>query len=265
MQGDRLNQASSLEFRVMRDGDTTDVVPCRRPAVYGSDFSFSLIFWQVSGLSPEKPLSPTYNFHKVFLRSADRFSRSTTDFLVTARLSSSGSMMSGSWQVAADTCCPLLHKGVGFTRGLAVVSDTFRDAYSGSSVIDHLGRSFRVDEDNYFGLRLTIKPLSRDTLGHPVTRPIDNINSAHLAMMYAGTLVPLVGTIPDWEIFSYFYRVDKHKKAAMYRYLFGSEGAHGARPPPPPYRFRALTLAYSDQKTFFFLSPSRIAAPPAKE
>ncbi len=66
VQGDRLNQAGSLELRVMRDGDMTD--PDVRPylpvgpAVYGANFSFSLVFWQVSGLSPEKPLSPTYNF-----------------------------------------------------------------------------------------------------------------------------------------------------------------------------------------------------------
>jgi hypothetical protein len=213
VQGDRLNQAGSLEFRVMRDGDTTDpdVRPCLPvgPNVYGSDFSFSLVFWQVSGLSPEKPLSPTYNFFKVFIRSSDRSIGSTSDFSVPVRLSSGGSMMSGTWQIAAETCCPILHTGIGFTRGLVVVSDTFRDAYSGSSVIAHLGRSFRIDEDNYYGLRLTTKPLARDTIGQPVIRPIDNIDSIHLAVRYAGTLAPLVGTIPDWEIVLYFYRVDK--------------------------------------------------------
>ena len=99
VQGDRLNQAGSLEFRVMRDGDMTDpdVRPCLPvgPAVYGSDFSFSLVLWQVSGLSPEKPLSPTYNFFKVFLRSADRCIGSMADFIVPVRISSGGSMMSG--------------------------------------------------------------------------------------------------------------------------------------------------------------------------
>ena len=100
-------------------------------------------------------------------------------------------------------------KGIGFTRGLAVVSDTFRDVYSGSLVIAHLGRPTRVDEDNCFGLRLTTKPLARDTIGQPVTRPIGNINAVYLAVRYAGTLAPLVGTIPGWEIVLYFYRVDK--------------------------------------------------------
>ena len=84
----------------MRDGDTNDpdAHPCLPVglAVYGSDLLFSLVLWQVSGLSPEKPLSPTYNFFKVFLRSADRSARSTADFTVPVRLTSGGSMMSGS-------------------------------------------------------------------------------------------------------------------------------------------------------------------------
>jgi len=48
VQRDRLNQASFLEFRGMRDGDTNElgVRPCLPvgPAVYGTDFSFSLVF-----------------------------------------------------------------------------------------------------------------------------------------------------------------------------------------------------------------------------
>ncbi len=136
----------------MRDGDMTDpdVRLCLPvgPTVYGADFSVSLVSWQVSGLSPEKPLSPTYSFFNVILRSADRSSGSTVDFSVPVRLSFGGSMTSGAWQIAAEVCCPILHTRIGFTRGLTVVSDTFRDAYSRSSVIAHLGRSFRVDEDN---------------------------------------------------------------------------------------------------------------------
>ena len=90
----------------MSDGDTTDpdVRPCLPvgPAVDGVGFSFSLVFSQVSGLSPENPLSPTYNFYKVFLRSADRSAGSTANFTVPACLSSGRSMMSGSWQDAAE-------------------------------------------------------------------------------------------------------------------------------------------------------------------
>jgi hypothetical protein len=92
-----------------------------------------------------------------------------------------------------------LHTVIGFTRGLAV-SGIFRDAYSGSSVLAHLGHSFHIDEENYYGLRLSTKPLARDTISQPLTRPIDNINGIHLAVRYAGNLAPLVGGLPGWEI-----------------------------------------------------------------
>ena len=75
IQGGRLNQTGSLEFCVMREGDATD--PVVRPCLpvgggaNGGDYSFSLVFWQVSGLSHEKPLAPNYNFFKIFLCSAD--------------------------------------------------------------------------------------------------------------------------------------------------------------------------------------------------
>ena len=123
-QGDRLNQAGSLRFRVMRDGDGVDetVRPCLPVGVdaYGADFSFSLVFWQVSGLSPEQPISPTYDFFKVYLRSADRLSGTTTDCHIPIRLSTGGSMLSGNWQVAAEFCGPIYHAGL--ARGLVLVS-----------------------------------------------------------------------------------------------------------------------------------------------
>jgi hypothetical protein len=154
-------------------------------------------------------LALPYNFFKVFIKSADRSAEgSTADFSILGRLSSGGAMMSGSWQVAVETCCPLLPMDIGFTRGLVIVSDTFRVAYSGSSILADLESSFRIDEENYYGIRLSSKLLARDIIGQPVTRPIDNINAVHLSVRYAGTFVPLVGTIPDWEIVLYFFRVD---------------------------------------------------------
>ncbi len=86
-------------FRVLHDGD--DDASAMRPylqvgpAVYGDDFKFSLVFWQVSGLSPEQPLSPTYDYLKVYLRSADRLSGTTVDCPIPICLVTEGSMLSG--------------------------------------------------------------------------------------------------------------------------------------------------------------------------
>ena len=71
IQGDRLNQAGTLRFRVMQDGAEYDLAvrPCllEDSGAAGADFSFSHVFWQVSGLSPEDPISPTYGVFKVYL------------------------------------------------------------------------------------------------------------------------------------------------------------------------------------------------------
>jgi hypothetical protein len=55
-----------------------------------------------------------------------------------------------------------------------------------------------------------------------------------------------------------------NKQAAMYRCLFGSEGAYGTSPNDFSVSFPGAYLSLFRPKPFFFLSPSHIAAPPAK-
>jgi hypothetical protein len=78
----------------MRDGDDVDetVRPCLPVGVdaYGAYFSFSLMFWQDSGLSPEQPISPTYDFFKAYLRSAHRLSGTSADCYLPIGLSTGG-------------------------------------------------------------------------------------------------------------------------------------------------------------------------------
>ena len=50
----------------------------------------------------------------------------------------------------------------------------------------------------------------------------------------------------------------------MYRYLFGSEGAYGTPPATFSASFPGAYISLFRPKLFFFLSPSHIAAPPAK-
>jgi hypothetical protein len=209
IQGDRLNQAGTLRFRVMRDGDDNDpsVRPCLPvgAAADGADFSFSLVFWQVSGLGPEEPISPTYDFFKVYLRSADRSTGTAADCQVPIRLTTGGSMLSGSWQVAAELCGPIYHAGG--ARGLVLVSDTFRDANSGGAPLAHISASYRTQEDNHYGIRLTTKPLCRDLIGHPVTRHPDSLGVVHLAVRDADGS-PIAGAaLSDWVAILYLYRV----------------------------------------------------------
>ncbi len=118
-------------------------------------------------------------------------------------------MLFGSWQVAAELCGPLYHAGG--ARGLVIVADTFRDAASGGAPLALFSRSNRIGEDDHYGFRLTNKPLARDHIGHPVTRPPDNIGAIHIEVLTSDGITPLIypETLSDWAITLYFYRVDK--------------------------------------------------------
>jgi hypothetical protein len=99
-------------------------------------------------------------------------------------------MLSGAWQVAAEPCGPLYFEGG--ARGLVLVSDTIRDVASSGAPLEHFSLSYRIGEDDHYGLRLANKPLSRDNIGQPVTRSLDNVGAVHLEVLNAEGLAPLV-------------------------------------------------------------------------
>ena len=78
-------------------------------------------------------------------------------------------MLSVTWQVAAELCRPIYRADpVGGGRGLVLVSDTFRAVKSGGAHLPHLSASYRMQEENHYGIRLTTKPLCRDNIGNLV-------------------------------------------------------------------------------------------------
>ncbi len=114
-------------------------------------------------------------------------------------------MLSGAWQIAAELCGPIYHAGAAW--GLALVCDTFRDANSGGVPLAHISASYRLQEGDHYGLRLTPKPLARDHIGHPVTRYPDSRGVANFRVRDADGLAPLVGAaLSDWAIILYLYR-----------------------------------------------------------
>ncbi len=104
-------------------------------------------------------------------------------------------MLSGAWCAAAQICGPIYYAGG--ARGLVLVSDIFRDASSGGALLAHFSGSCRLEKENQYGLRLTTKPLPRDHIEHPVTRPSENLGVPHFEVWDADSLAPLAGGVSD--------------------------------------------------------------------
>ncbi len=104
-------------------------------------------------------------------------------------------MLSGAWQVATELCGTIFYADG--ARGIVLVSNTFRDANSGDAPLAHFSGSYRLEEENHYGLRMTTKPLPRDHIGHPVARPPDNMGVAHFGVRDANGLGPLVVVLPE--------------------------------------------------------------------
>ena len=116
---------------------------------------------------------------KIYIRSADRSSGTAADCQIPLRLTIGKSVLSGTWQVVAELCGLIYHAGG--ARRLVLVSDTFRNVNSGGASLAHLSASYRVEEENHNGIRLTTKPICRNHIGHPSTHSPDNLGVVHLA------------------------------------------------------------------------------------
>jgi hypothetical protein len=73
-----------------------------------------------------------------------------------------------------------------------MASITFCNAASGGAPLAHFSLSYRIGEDDHFGIRLSSKPPARDHIGQPVTRSPDNVGAVHLEVLNTEGLAPLV-------------------------------------------------------------------------
>ena len=211
IQGDRLNQLGGLQFQMMVDFGEEGLFPCLQPDsvnIFGFDYTFSLVFWEVKQPIPERPISPYYDFYKLLIRSSDRMAGGTAaDCYIPLSLTTSGSMGVGTWQLAVEACSIIRH-GVFINeqaRGMSIVSDNFRDPY-GHQVIGHLSKS----DDGWYGLRMTNKPVTRDLVGVNVSATLDGMASIHIGIRDSETLDNLnePENVDEWLMILTFYRVD---------------------------------------------------------
>ena len=210
IQGDRLNQSGALEFQMLADFGDDGMFPCEEPDaqdVFGVDYTFSLVFWEVKQPIPEKPISPYYDFYKLLLRSSDRMEGGTAaDCHIPLTFSTSGPMGVGTWQLAVEACSIIKHDVLinAQPRGMSIISDSFRDPY-GHQVIGHLSKS----DDRWYGLRMTNKPITRDLVGVNVSSTLDGMSSIHIGIRDSETLENLnePENVDEWLMVLTFYRV----------------------------------------------------------
>jgi hypothetical protein len=111
------------------------------------------------------------------------------------------------WQLIVEACSIIRHEVVidAQPRGMSIVSDTFRDPY-GHRVIGQLSKS----DEQWYGLRMTNKPVTRDLVCINVSATLDGMASIHIGIRDSKTLESLEEpkSVDEWLIIIAFYRVD---------------------------------------------------------
>jgi len=90
----------------------------------------------------------------------------------------------GKWQLGVEAISSIMHEVVSQdqSRGMAIVSDSFRDSY-GHRVIGMLPKSDASEyRFGWYGQKLTIKPVTRDTVGINVQNSLDGLSAIHLGL-----------------------------------------------------------------------------------
>ena len=177
---------------MLTDFGDQGVFPCLAPDsedIFGVNYSFSLVFWEVKKPVPEKSISPYYEFYKLLIRSSDKMEGGTAvDCHIPLTFSTSGSMGVGNWQLAVEVCSIIMYDVQidDEPRGISIISESFPDPY-GHQVIGHLSKS----DDRWFGLRMTSKYVTKDLVGVNVSSTLDGMSSIHIGLRDSEALANL--------------------------------------------------------------------------
>ena len=214
VQGDMLNQLGHIRFQIQQGPGADNgggVAPCLAPGpdAFGGDYSFSLVFWRVPDLTIETPPAPYCDVFRMFLASSDRVSGSAADCVIPVGTGSSTAVMHGKWEVVVESWGQLKHEAVSLARGWVLRSDTFSDPNSNSRALAAFPRTRVAGATNEFGLRLSTKPPSRDTIGVPVRCPLGSLHAVHLTIVDAVSGDPIddPALLEEWLLCLTFYRV----------------------------------------------------------
>ncbi len=85
---------------------------------------------------------------------------------------------------------PIFHNVtlVNLASGLALLCDDFKTCGSNQPVLCFLSRAQTLDEERYYGRRMSIKPVNSDTIGIPLRDSTNNLASLRLRLVDALTM-----------------------------------------------------------------------------
>ncbi len=187
LQGDTLNMAGILRFRMFQETDT-GFAPCKAvlaDTVYGARYRFMLVFWTYP--KPEKPLS--HSFYRLFLSTRDRISGSVDNCHVPVTgIANAMNPIEDSWMAVVESISIL--KSSTTASSLILRSDTLRTSSHYDDNVMAVFLRTKTDTKALYGQRLSIKQATRDTIGIPINVPIQNLRSVHLQMRATDNGVP---------------------------------------------------------------------------
>lgn len=209
VRGDALNARGTFRFVVRefrsQDGLVTEV---GNPSQL-SDFSFSLVFWEVcdpagSTRGPGNELVSPPQF-RLLLQSNDAPTSTPADCRVPVRVSLGAARLGGRWRACVRPLAPIIYVGSSDLNAIAVACDELRDSSNPSGVLAVLPR-FPSGGSPRFGQLLTTKPIASDSVAHPVTTALDKLTDVRVRLLNAVTLEPLVSAdVLDWLLLIHFF------------------------------------------------------------
>jgi hypothetical protein len=207
---DYIKRLGAMRFRLRRCHDEFSIGDLDLVSVIDNieAFAFQLVFWEPCACTMFSPFS--YDFYRCWVSSESAAGQQITDLRVPVQLNATRSVdtSEGKWMVALEYVTPITSSAATLPAAIAVLCPTLVGSED-RHVLGILGKSFREDEEATFGQRYSIKPGSRDVVGHELRVDVDRLSELRLQLADASTLQVLPDAVeyqPEYVCSIVFWR-----------------------------------------------------------
>jgi hypothetical protein len=183
--------------------------------IFGNEWSMTLVFFPIKPprLSALERLSVApqyYDFHKLWLCSNNRTNYAISkpsNIELLMSYTTHGQMMPNidQWFMNVEFMSPIFYNTATLPNVMYLTTTWSVASGSAYTVLCALNRSFRVTEQGHYGVRYSIRPTARDTIGVPAVPP-DSLNVIKLQIRDSNGLIINGGVIGDWVCCLTYYR-----------------------------------------------------------